>query len=80
MLDLGLMEDYVSKLTLKGNLREWRHKGVWENAFVYSTWMSPLGDIYTCPPLQWTVEIDLIQRLILILHNAPYKYLRYLQA
>jgi len=32
MLDLGLMEGQVSKLTLKGNLREWRHKGVWENA------------------------------------------------
>ena len=53
--------------------------------FIYSTWnawlqMSPLGGIYTYPPPQWTVEIDLIQRLILILQNTPYKYLRYLQA
>ena len=40
--------------------------------------MSPLGGIYTCPPSQWTVDIDLIQRLILILQNTPYKYLRYL--
>jgi len=29
--------------------------------------MSPLGGIYICPPPQWMVEIDLIQRLILIL-------------